>query len=468
MTATSSAAGAQRAARRSPRVAAPRSGRVAKPACGAARRKKAASRGVARAALTAAHADAGGDAAFTSLRLNSPGRMARVAATAAVYATIDASKGGRFRRGAVVVDALAVLPSGSPPSGAAASSWKLVPAASPRRASGGGTPRSPSVAAMLTSPAGGTATRRSLSPTRLDTPFVPPSYAPPKSSWAKAGGPLSRAANDWPRAATGGGGGGARGGNGNRRGGGGGGGGGGSTPTRRGTPPSPGPNRRGGKPGGRPWGFAVLAAVGMATGAAKQARVPLYCSDTLKTEQLRTGLAAAAGAPGRLHAAAPRGHVLRRRCAGRLARAASCVGRGRGSSAADVCSSARHASRRRRRGGRAAAHQRACFPSHVRGARGRHAVGDCAGRLRRRQPLRRRACCKPRRVGQRIMHRMLHAHVLRLAQVLRRRSAKTAAASRLESCCGCRRRDVSHEFLRELSCARGLPSDSAPAKAGGA
>jgi hypothetical protein len=282
MTATSSAAGAQRAARRSPRVAAPRSGRVAKPACGAARRK-AASRGVARAALTAAHADAGGDAAFTSrLRLNSPGRMARVAATAAVYATIDASKGGRFRRGAVVVDALAVLPGGSPPSGAAASSWKLVPAASPRRASGGGTPRSPSVAALLTSPAGGTATRRSLSPTRLDTPFVPPSYTPPKSSWAKAGGPLARAANDRPRAATGGGGGGgARGGN--RRGGGGGGGGGGSTPTRRGTPPSPGPNRRGGKPGGggRPWGIAVLAAVGMAAGAAKQARAPLLCSHTL-------------------------------------------------------------------------------------------------------------------------------------------------------------------------------------------
>lgn len=170
---------------------------------------------------------------------------------------------------------------------------------------------------------------------------------------------------------------------------------------------------------------------------------------------LCTGLAAAAGASGWLHAAAPRGHVLRRRCPRRFARAAGCLGRG--SSAADVCSSSRPASRERRRGGRAAARQRACFPSHVRGARGRHAVGDCAGRLWRRQPLHRRACCKPRRVGQSIMHHALHAHVSRLAQVLRRRSAKTAAAFRLASCCGSLRSDVSRiSFAQAFTCAKPL------------
>ena len=139
---------------------------------------------------------------------------------------------------------------------------------------------------------------------------------------------------------------------------------------------------------------------------------------------------------------------MRRRCP-------QCLGRG--SSAADVCSSSRPASRERRRGGRAAARQRACFPSHVRGARGRHAVGDCAGRLWRRQPLHRRACCKPRRVGQSIMHDALHAHVSRLAQVLRRRSAKTAAAFRLASCCGSLRSDVSRtSFAQAFTCAKPL------------
>jgi len=268
MTAASCIAGAQRAAaRRTPRAPATRSGRVSKPAQAQRRKSR-------RVSAARALADAGGEAVFSSpLRLNSPGRAARVAASAAVFASVDARRPGRFRRGAVAVDAWAALPSDyalaeasggvAKPAEAGGPSWRLVPAAK--------SPRSPSVAALLTSP-GGTATRRSASPTRLDEPFVAPLSSPRRSVWATPGGPLARAANDQTRSSQGGGGGGGGGAGGRGAGGrGGGGGGGGRTPTRRGTPPSPQPNRRGGASArGRHLGFAVLAAVGI-TGAARQA-----------------------------------------------------------------------------------------------------------------------------------------------------------------------------------------------------
>ena len=194
-----------------------------------------------------------------ALRLLSPGRASRAAAvSAAVFRSIDARQPGKLvsrqRSVAYRVDVLSEA--------GGAGSWELVPA-SPPSAAQRSTPAkrtsSPSLAALLTSPAG----QQRAGHSGEDTPMGASLRATPASKWASPGSPLAVASNRRASPAmpgSGGAGGGA----------GGGGGGGGPTPPvphRRESPvPSPAP-----RPHSRQAGLTAILALGVATGLARQA-----------------------------------------------------------------------------------------------------------------------------------------------------------------------------------------------------